>query len=135
MLCNLGTKGLALMGTQRLRVGLLAFAGFMLDLKMPAGVLLVHTATQSGAPDALEKKTKTNKVWPCSCPSPLGAVMQGNGGGAAGRKAVVPSCVPLMLSWDSPTRGGRKAPTRGFAQAIFFVLGHLGFVEPCWSSR
>lgn len=124
------------MGTENLRVGLLAFAGFTLDLKMPAGVLLVYMATQSGAPDALEKKKKKNKkVWPCSCPSPLGAVMQGNGGGAAGRKAVVPSCVPLMLSWDSPTRGGREAPTRGFAQAIFFVLGHLGFVEPCWSSR
>lgn len=120
------------MGTENLRVGLLAFAGFTLDLKMPAGVLLVYMATQSGAPDALEKKkTKTNKVWPCSCPSPLGAVMQSNGGGAAGRKAVVPSCVPL----NPPTRGGREAPTRGFAQAIFFVLGHLGFVEPCWSSR
>lgn len=49
------------MGTENLRVGLLAFAGFTLDLKMPAGVLLVYMATQSGAPDALEKKKTKNQ--------------------------------------------------------------------------
>lgn len=49
------------MGTENLRVGLLAFAGFTLDLKMPAGVLLVYMATQSGAPDALEKKKKKTR--------------------------------------------------------------------------
>lgn len=30
--------------------------------------------------------------------------------------------------------GDRDVPTGVFAQAVFFMLGQLGIMEPCWSS-
>ena len=54
--------------------------------------------------------------------------------GQAGKLPALPSCVPLVLWWALPVHGGREVPDGGFAQAVFFVLGQLGLLEPCWSS-